>query len=128
MHTAHLMAARRDVADTGLQAAHEALLAQVKSGGLDHMGTRLPVALQEAHVAWLAYRAPSCELFGAATGAGGMWPTVQALECENEVTEQRLRAVRDALACILALPVGERAAMQGECLFALAPRLPSSGA
>ena len=127
MHTAYLMSARRDAADIRLQAAHETLLAQVKSGHLDHMGTRLPSALQDAHLGWQAYRTPSCELFGAATGAGGLWPTVQALECEHEVTEQRLRAVQSALACIRELPADEREAMQGDCLFVLAPRLPSRG-
>jgi uncharacterized protein YecT (DUF1311 family) len=121
MHTAYLMAERGDAATAQLEARHAELLALVEAHRSPYMGTRVPAALQAGHAAWPAYRSAACELFGALTGAGGTWPTTHALDCEAQLTEQRLADVTAALACIRALPVDEREFGQAGCLAPLAP-------
>lgn len=127
MHTAYLMAARRDAADAALQAAHARLLATVEANDMDYMGIRLPSALKDEHEAWREYRTAVCELAGAATGAGGTWPTVHALACEGDITRRREVEVAAAVACIEAVAAEDRAHTMGGCLAPLAPMLEYGG-
>ena len=121
MHTTYVMAERVDAATAQLEARHAELLELVEAHRSLHMGLRVPSALEAEHAAWPAYRSAACELFGALTGAGGTWPTTHALDCEAQLTEQRLSAVTAALACIRALPLDEREFGHAVCLAPLAP-------
>lgn len=64
--------------------------------------------LQAQQTAWLKYRIQECELVGALTGARGSWPSPHAKRREVSHTQQLLRRVRSAFACIQKTPTSDR--------------------
>jgi uncharacterized protein YecT (DUF1311 family) len=78
-------------------------------------------ALKSQESAWLKYRTDECELIGSLSGAGGTWPSTYANQCESNLTDQRLRRVRSALACVAKIPSDKRLFDQNACLYQLAP-------
>jgi uncharacterized protein YecT (DUF1311 family) len=93
------------------------------------MGTdlRLMAALQAQQKAWMSTLGDECELVGALTGAGGVWPSAHAKQCEVDQLQARLRRVRETQQSILKLPDARRLLEQNICLQGLSvlPRTPA---
>lgn len=127
MHTGFVFAEQLDEAQAALEQRHRRLVELATEYSSDYMGTRIPSAIEAEHAAWLAYREAGCELFGAATGAGGTWPSTHALGCEVDLTTRRLETVTNAVQCIEAEPEGERDLGLYSCLEPLQPPVPGIG-
>lgn len=84
-------------------------------------GERLEKALVSQEAAWLKYRDEECELVGSLTGAGGSWPSTYAVQCESNLTDQRLRRVISATRCVARVPKDDRFNGMSNCLQQLAP-------
>jgi len=123
MRTGLLLVQKQKIAEQLLARKHEELIKLVSSSSAERitMDERLLAALKTQQVAWLKYRDEECELIGSLTGAGGSWPSTYAIECESNHTEQRLRRIRSAIACIEKIPNGNRIFEQNRCLQQLAP-------
>jgi uncharacterized protein YecT (DUF1311 family) len=72
---------------------------------------RIREALNTEQLEWFRYRDASCELVGAATGAGGSWPSTYGAECRVVISQRRLALLE---ACITELRQMEPQARQWE--------------
>lgn len=93
---------RTEILTTAILARGAELL-EVIAEGVESPDSRVRDALSKEQSEWLRYRDASCELVGAATGAGGVWPSTYGAECRVVVSEERL-ALLDA--CIKELREG----------------------
>jgi len=123
MRTGIVLANKQEGTERLLAQEHERLVKLVSSSVAEGIGQdeRLLSALKTQEEAWLKYRNEECELIGALTGAGGSWPSTYAVQCESNHTDQRLRRVRSAIACIEKIPAESRSFDQNRCLQQLAP-------
>ena len=116
MRTGLLARQALDKLDRTIAARHAELANAVAAAGAD---SRLQAALKKQQAAWKKYVPEECELVGAATGAGGAWPSTYAVQCEVGLADQRAKRLQEALAC-----VKKNADAQdgiGDCLSAVAP-------
>lgn len=126
MHTAYKIKERMESTERELARSHEALIGLVSTNtnefrGKHYKDERLVAALKGQHDAWLKYRGEECELIGSLSGAGGSWPSTYNLECQSNLTDERLRRVRSATRCLEKLPPDNRFSEQRSCLYQLAP-------
>jgi uncharacterized protein YecT (DUF1311 family) len=123
MRTGMLAAKEQQTTERQLAIKHEELIKLVTASATATIAVdeRLLAALKTQQAAWLKYRDQECELIGSLTGAGGSWPSTYANKCEVNHTEQRLRRVRSAIACIEKIPSDQRMSDQNRCLQQLAP-------
>lgn len=96
------------------------LMARVTNKAYKFDHTRLEAAVEAQHEAYLKYVVQECELVGALSGAGGVWPSTYAVKCEASLIERRYRRVSDAIACIDRLPADKQEFGQENCLYQIA--------
>ena len=72
-------------------------LLKVIAEGVESPDSRIREALVAERVEWSRYRDASCELVGAATGAGGVWPSTYGAECRVVMSEKRLAGLEACL-------------------------------
>ena len=94
------------------------LLAKTDPGSPDD---RVPQAVKAQQRAWRPYVEVECEMVGALSPAFSPLQSAKAVQCEANLTEQRLRRVTAAIRCIERIPLARRGASQQECLYQLAP-------
>jgi len=88
---------RAEELDKTLMALNAELL-RVIVEGVERPDTRIGEAISAESVEWLRYRDASCELVGAATGAGGVWPSTYGAECRVVMSEKRLARLEACIA------------------------------
>lgn len=82
---------------------------------------RLVEAVKDQQKLWESFLRSECELIGALSGGADQWKTAKAIECEENLTRQRLKRMRHAVRCVERIPSEERLHAQKECIFQLAP-------
>ncbi len=101
MHTLHVEAERLQAAHATLAAARAGLVTAL--GGEADAPPPLAHAVASQHEHWLAYVEADCELAGTLTGAGGSWPAVHGLSCQNQRVAMRIGEVERAATCVRGL-------------------------
>lgn len=90
---------RSEALEIEAQSLGDELLAQLAEGA-EQPDSRVVEALAAEQVEWIRYRNASCELVGASTRAGGVWPSTCGAECRLVLTERRLAGFK---ACVSAM-------------------------
>jgi uncharacterized protein YecT (DUF1311 family) len=96
---------------------HHELVEQMTKNSPDD--SRLIKAVKNQHAAWLKYHPTECELVGAASGAGGSWPSTWATVCEQDLTSTKLINISSTIECINSIPENRRKYGQSQCLHQL---------
>ncbi|WP_168184770.1 lysozyme inhibitor LprI family protein [Oleiagrimonas sp. MCCC 1A03011] len=82
---------------------------------------RLVHALRVQEKAWSQYKVAECDVIGELSGGGGSWPSTKAVECEMNLTSQRLHRMRDAVRCVRRVSASGIWDEKAQCLYQLAP-------
>lgn len=82
---------------------------------------RLVRAVQAQHKSWHQFKDNECELIGALSGGASTWQSARAIECEENLTQQRLKRTQHAIRCVKKIAAENRRFNQQTCLYQLAP-------
>ena len=82
---------------------------------------RLVEAIQAQHKAWNQFKDSECELIGSLSTGASTWQSARAVECEMNLTSQRLKRTQHAIRCVKKIPAEERRFNRQTCLYQLAP-------
>jgi uncharacterized protein YecT (DUF1311 family) len=110
MHTGLLRRQIEDKLQKQLQQRHEELDDQ-----------RLVEAVQAQHKSWHEFKNHECDLIGALSGGMSTWQSARAVECEMNLTSQRLKRMQHAIRCVKRIAPEDRQFNQQACLYQLAP-------
>ena len=126
MHTGLLRRQAEDSLRKELQQRHDELVALISSkhvvNGTEYLeDQRLVEAVQAQQKAWQQFKESECELIGSLSTGASTWQSARAVECEMNLTSQRLKRMQHALRCIKKFAPAERRFDQQSCLFQLAP-------
>ena len=90
---------RTDVLNKAISARGAELIELIEQD-VEEPDAQIQEALNTEQLEWFRYRDASCELVGAATGAGGSWPSTYGAECRVIISQRRLALLE---ACITEL-------------------------
>jgi uncharacterized protein YecT (DUF1311 family) len=126
MHTGLLRRQIEDKLRKQLQQRHEELVALISTkhvnNGTEHLDDqRLVEAVQAQHKSWHQFKDNECELIGALSGGMSTWQSARAVECEMNLTSQRLKRMQHAIRCVKRIAPEDRQFNQQACLYQLAP-------
>jgi uncharacterized protein YecT (DUF1311 family) len=126
MHTGLLRRKSEDKLRKQLQQRHEELVALISTkhvqNGTEYLDDqRLVETVQAQHKAWHQFKDSECELIGALSGGASTWQSARAVECEMNLTTQRLKRTQHAIRCVKKIPPEDRQFNQQTCLYQLAP-------
>lgn len=126
MHTGLLRRQAEDKLRKQLQQRHDELVAlistkQVVNGAEYLEDQRLVEAVQAQQKAWQQFKDSECELIGSLSSGASTWQSARAVECEMNLTSQRLKRMQYAVRCIQRIAPEERRFNQQTCLYQLAP-------
>lgn len=126
MHTGLLRRQIEDKLQKQLQQRHEELVALISTkhvnNGTEYLDDRrLVEAVQAQHKSWHEFKNHECELIGALSGGMSTWQSARAVECEMNLTSQRLKRTQHAIRCVKRIAPEERRFNQQSCLYQLAP-------
>lgn len=126
MHTGLLRRQAEDMLRTQLQQRQEELVALISTkrveNGTEYLeNQRLVDAVQAQHKAWHQFKGSECELIGALSGGMSTWQSARAVECEINLTSQRLKRTRHAIQCVKRIAPEIRQFDMQTCLYQLAP-------
>ena len=126
MHTGLLRRQSEDKLRKQLQQRHEELVALLSTthvqNGTEYLDDqRLVEAVQAQHKSWQQFKSSECEFIGALSGGMSTWQSARAVECEMNLTSQRLKRTRHAIRCIKKIAPEDRRFNQQACLYQLAP-------
>jgi uncharacterized protein YecT (DUF1311 family) len=82
---------------------------------------RLVEAFQAQHKMWNQFKDAECELIGSLSGGASTWQSARAVQCESNLTDQRLTRMRHAIGCINRILPEKRRFSRQACLYQLAP-------
>lgn len=115
------------IAKKQLQHQYQQVLALISTTHQDTQGVsylddqRLVEAFKAQHKAWPKFMDAECELIGALSDGMSTWQSVRAVECERNLTEQRLKRFKHARACLEKIEPAKRLQEAKSCLYQLAP-------
>lgn len=93
-----------------------------KVGGVEYLeDQRLVEAVTAQQKAWNEYKKHECELIGTLSGGMSTWQSARVVECEVNLTSQRLRRMQDAVRCINKIAAELRLSERQRCLYQIAP-------
>ena len=126
MHTGLLRRQAEEKLRTQLQKRHDELVAIISTkqivNGTEYLeDQRLVEAVQAQQKAWQQFKDGECELIGSLSTGASTWQSARAVECEMNLTRQRLKRMQHAIRCIQKIEPTERRFNQQTCLFQLAP-------
>ena len=125
MNTALTLMANLGKKSSQLESKHNELITLL-SASPDYNGEKQPdsqviSALNTLQVSWTKYRSDECQLVGFLSGGGGSWPLTSSIQCDVNLTEERLRRVNSAIKCVQKILVEKRWMEQATCIQQLAP-------
>lgn len=126
MHTGLLRRQAEDALRKQLQQRHEELVTLISTkhvvNGVEYLDDqRLVEAIQAQHKAWNQFKDSECALIGSLSTGASTWQSARAVECEMNLTSQRLKRTQHAIRCVMKIPAEERRFNQQTCLYQLAP-------
>jgi uncharacterized protein YecT (DUF1311 family) len=90
--------------------------------GVEHLEDyRLVEAVKAQQKSWNQYKTIECELIGSLSTGFSPFQSAKAVECEGNLTSQRLKRMQHAIRCVKRIPPTDRRFNQQGCLFQLAP-------
>jgi uncharacterized protein YecT (DUF1311 family) len=126
MHTALQRRQSENTLSEQLEHKHKELVALISTKEIVNdkeylEDERLVRAVQAQHKAWQQFKDSECELVGALSGGASTWQSARAIECEENLTSQRLKRTRHAIRCVKRIAPENRRFDQQTCLYQLAP-------
>ena len=126
MHIGLLRRQSEDKLLKQLQQKHEELVALISTkhveNGTEYLDDqRLVEAVQAQHQAWRQFKESECDLIGALSQAASTWQSARVVECEMNLTSQRLKRTQHAIRCVKKIAPEDRRFNQQTCLYQLAP-------
>ncbi len=127
VHTSLLRRQTEDKLSRQLQQRHNEIIALISTKHVGIDGTeylddeRLVSAVQSQQKAWNLFKSSECELIGALSAGASPWQSARAVECEMNLTSQRLKRLQHAIRCVKNIAPEDRSFIQQRCLYQLAP-------
>jgi uncharacterized protein YecT (DUF1311 family) len=126
MHTALIAWQKMEITNVEMQQSHAELVALISTKvvfeGTEYLeDQRLVEAVITQQESWENYKSNECELIAALSSGASQWQTVMRLNCENHLTGQRLKDIKEAIICVEKIASKERRFNQQQCLYHLAP-------
>ena len=127
MHTGLLRRQAEENLRKQLQQTHKELVKLISTkkieNGVEYLeDQRLVEAIQAQQKSWDQFKNSECELIGSLSpGAMSTWQSAKSVECEVNLTSQRLNRMRNALRCVKRIAPDDRRFNQQSCLYQLAP-------
>jgi uncharacterized protein YecT (DUF1311 family) len=127
MHTGLLKRQEEKALREQLQKRHKELVTLISTkyveNGVEYFpDERLVKAIQDQQNAWSQFKDSECELIGTlSAGIYSPWQSTYAVQCEVNLTRQRLKRTKHAIRCVKKIPPENRWFAQNTCLYQLAP-------
>jgi uncharacterized protein YecT (DUF1311 family) len=126
MHTGLLRREAEEKLRKQLQQSHRELVDLISTkkivNGVEYLeDQRLVEAVQAQQKSWDQYKTSECELIGSLSTGFSPWQSAKAVECEANLTSQRLKRMQHAIRCVKKIAPENRRDSQQSCLHQLAP-------
>lgn len=126
MNTSLLMRESEEELRKQLEDSHKDLVELISTkeimNGVEYLeDQRLVEAVQAQQKSWKQFKHSECELIGSLSVAASTWQSARVVECEVNLTSQRLKRTRDAVRCVKKIAPQDRRYDQQSCLYQLAP-------